>query len=709
MRCHWSSASSSLLLILLFFEPLSAQRGEFSLEQVMSAGFPSEMTAAPVGGSVAWVINERGVRNIWIARAPDYRGRQLTRYNNDDGQTISQLAWTPDASALVFVRGDGPNRHGELPNPLSLPEGTEQVILKLDTQSGEVEKLADGAGPLVDPEGENLVFLEGDQIWTVPLTGEHEPRQWIHSRGQAESLRWSPDGRHLAFVSRRSDHSFIGIYDRESKELEYAAPSVDRDTQPAWSPGGKQIAFLRTPFDRRRLIFGPLREALPWSIQIYDLGRRRARTLWRSDPGQGSAYRRIVTSNQLFWSQDGSIVFPWEKDGWTHLYSIPAQGGSPQLLTPGPFEVEEVSLGWDREWLFFSSNQNDLDRRHLWKVAASGGSPLQITQGHSNEWSPSPLSRGDALAFIRSAGRSPAQPVVTSARGSMRLLAREVVDADFPHDLLVEPQQVVFSSADGLEIHGQLFLPGDHAAGKKYPAMLFFHGGSRRQMLLGFHYLSYYHNCYAFNQYLANRGFVVLSVNYRSGIGYGMEFREALNYGATGASEFNDVLGAGVYLRSRSDVEPDRIGLWGGSYGGYLTALGLARASNLFAAGVDLHGVHDWNQVIRNFRPSYDPMEQAEVARLAYDSSPMAAIRTWRSPVLLIHGDDDRNVPFSETVDLVAALRKQGVEFEQLVFPDEIHGFLTHHSWIRAFQTAAEFLERRLMSTRHKVGDNPEQ
>ena len=176
-----------------------------------------------------------------------------------------------------------------------------------------------------------------------------------------------------------------------------------------------------------------------------------------------------------------------------------------------------------------------------------------------------------------------------------------------------------------------------------------------------------------------------------------------MTWTAATCSEFNDVLGAGVYLRSRSDVDPDRIGLWGGSYGGYLTALGLARASNLFAAGVDLHGVHDWNQVIRNFRPSYDPLEQAEFARLAYDSSPMAAISTWRSPVLLIHGDDDRNVPFSETVDLVAALRKQGVEFEQLVFPDEVHGFLTHHSWIRAFQAAAEFLERRLMSTRHKA------
>ena len=129
----------------------------------------------------------------------------------------------------------------------------------------------------------------------------------------------------------------------------------------------------------------------------------------------------------------------------------------------------------------------------------------------------------------------------------------------------------------------------------KHPALVFMHGGSRRQMLLGWHYMDYYNNAYAMNQYLASQGYVVLSINYRSGIGYGLNFREAINYGASGASEFNDVEGAGLYLRTRADVDPARIGLWGGSYGGYLTALGLARASNLFAAGVDFHGVHDWS------------------------------------------------------------------------------------------------------------------
>jgi dipeptidyl aminopeptidase/acylaminoacyl peptidase len=243
-------------------------------------------------------------------------------------------------------------------------------------------------------------------------------------------------------------------------------------------------------------------------------------------------------------------------------------------------------------------------------------------------------------------------------------------------------------------------LPADLKAGEKRPALVFLHGGSRRQMMPGWHYMAYYNNAYGMNQYLANQGYIVLAINYRSGIGYGLNFREALRYGPYGASEFSDVQAAGHYLRSRADVDGARIGLWGGSYGGYLTALGLARASDLFRAGVDFHGVHDWNLE----RPISGPLKgtvEAEAAlenaaHLAFESSPMASIGTWRSPVLLIHGDDDRNVPFSETVELVGALRAQGVYFEQLIIPDEIHGFLRHASWLKAYAAAADFLKRKL-------------
>jgi dipeptidyl aminopeptidase/acylaminoacyl peptidase len=215
-------------------------------------------------------------------------------------------------------------------------------------------------------------------------------------------------------------------------------------------------------------------------------------------------------------------------------------------------------------------------------------------------------------------------------------------------------------------------------------------------MLLGFHYMSYYHNTYAMNQYLATQGYIALSVNYRSGTGYGMEFREALNYGASGASEFQDVVGAGLYLRGRHDVDGRRIGIWGGSYGGYLTAMGLSRASDLFAAGVDIHGVHDWNTGIKNFVPTYNPLDYPKESKLAFDSSPLASVDGWRSPVLVIHGDDDRNVNFNETVTLVRALRERKVEVEQLVFPDEIHGFLLHRNWVSAFTATADFFDRKL-------------
>ncbi len=283
-----------------------------------------------------------------------------------------------------------------------------------------------------------------------------------------------------------------------------------------------------------------------------------------------------------------------------------------------------------------------------------------------------------------------------SRAASLKDLAPQLVPADYPAAKLVVPQQVIFTAADGMKIHGQLFLPANAGDGKRHPALVFFHGGSRREMLLGYHYMDYYSNAYAMNQYLASLGYIVLSANYRSGIGYGLNFREAINYGASGASEYNDVQGAGLYLRNRADVDAARIGAWGGSYGGYLTALALARSSDMFAAGVDFHGVHDWSARLRQGGPNTAPGAEDSNMRVAFESSPMASVKTWKSPVLLMQGDDDRNVDFSQTVTMARALRAQGVEFEEHVFPDEIHGFLMHKSWVTAYGLTADFFGRKL-------------
>ena len=156
----------------------------------------------------------------------------------------------------------------------------------------------------------------------------------------------------------------------------------------------------------------------------------------------------------------------------------------------------------------------------------------------------------------------------------------------------------------------------------------------------------------------------------------------------------NDLIGAGTYLAERSDVDPDRIALWGGSYGGYLTAHGLARRSDLFAVGVDIHGVHNWNTELPTFAPWYHQSHYPEIAARAFESSPEYYLDGWKSPVLLIHGDDDRNVPFSETVVLSEQLRDIGVYFEQLIFPDEVHGFLLHKNWVSALEATYEFINR---------------
>ncbi|QXD13969.1 prolyl oligopeptidase family serine peptidase [Rhodocaloribacter litoris] len=693
----------ALLCLVAVLPAVVAQaRQPFTVEQVLSAPFPSDLVAAPVGARVAWVFNAEGVRNLWVADGPDFRGRPVTSYAEDDGQPLGDLVFTPEGERIIYVRGGDPNRQGEHPNPAGHPDGAKQEIWIVPVAGGAPQRLAEGQAPAVSPDGRTLAFLRRGEVWSVALDhGEPEPKQLFESRGRARQLRWSPDGARLAFVSDRGDHAFIGVYEPATRRLRYLDPSLDQDMDPVWSPDGRRIAFIRIPHERQVLPFMPRREALPWSIRVADVETGQGREVWRARPGTGSAFRGLSAQNQLFWGAGDRIVFPWEGDGWTHLYAVPVAGGEATLLTPGPFEVQFVSMTPDRRALLFSSNQDDIDRQHVWRVAVTGGPPQPVSLRHRHadgagiEWAPVMTADGTAILALASSATHPAHPARLDG-DTLQWLAPEAIPEDFPTRHLVTPRPVVFPAADGLPIHGQLFLPGDHAPGRKYPAVLFFHGGSRRQMLLGFHHRGYYHNAYAFNQYLAAQGFIVLSVNYRSGIGYGMMFREALNYGARGASEFNDVLGAGLYLRSRDDVDPGRIGLWGGSYGGYLTALGLARASDLFAAGVDLHGVHDWNVVIRNFVPAYDAATREEVARLAFASSPLAFIDTWRSPVLLIHGDDDRNVPFSESVDLAEALRRQGVSFEQLVFPDEVHGFLLHRSWTAAYEAAADFLIRHL-------------
>ncbi len=675
--------------------PAAAVERPLTPEQVLSVPFASGLIASHDGRRVAWVSNERGVRNVWAAEAPDFAGRRLTSFEGDTGTAVESPALSRDGRRIAFIRGHRPYRNGAYPNPTSDPGDAEQALwVSLD---GEIPRriTAPAASPLFAADGASVLFLRGGRIFRVGLEADAAPEQFIHRRGAFGSLALSPAGDRPAFVSARGMYSFVGIYDFAAEAIYYLDPSVDRDGWPAFSPDGSAVAFVRQPPVVERYLFVPSREGWPWSIRVVELGKGgapgAAREVFRASPGRGSVFARTSSADQLYWSSDGSILFPWERDGYRHFYAVSGAGGEPEALTSGDFEIE-YAVADGKGGLLVASNQDAVDRHHLWRVAPGGGAE-PLTSGDGIETLPVAVEGG--FAYLGGDGRRPPQPMIRRSREAPRPLASEAIPADFPLAHLTEPEPVVFGAADGMRIRGQLFKPpaGDGLPG---PGLVYMHGGSRRQMLLGWHYHHFHWFGYAFLQYLASRGFTVLSVNYRSGTGYGMEFREALNYGASGGAETQDVLGAGRYLADLAGVDGKRIGLWGASYGGYLTMMALSRASDLFAAGVNIGGVTDWNDTLRNFIPSYEPHHHEEQRQLAFESSPISSVEGWRSPVLLIHDDGGRVNPFYGTVALVEKLRERGVEHEILVFPDEEHAFLRHRTWIEVFHRSAGFLERHL-------------
>ncbi|HLW79116.1 MAG TPA: DPP IV N-terminal domain-containing protein, partial [Terriglobia bacterium] len=356
------------LTMFLCLAAASAQQAPFTLDQVMSAPFASGLTAAPAGGSVAWVYDARGARNIWVASPPAYQGRAVTGYSTDDGQDLGELAWSPDGRWIVYTHGGDLENGKEYPNPQSFPQGVEQDVWAVAASGGMPRRLGEGHSPAVAPRGDRVAFVFKDQVWPAPLAGAAKAEQLIHSRGKAGSLRWSPDGAKLAFVSDREDHSLIGVYDFTAQSLVYLDPSVDHDAEPAWLPDSRRIAFIRIPSSREAVIFGPQRSGPPWSIRVADAASGAGHEVWRAAEGRGSVFREISADHQLFWGAGDRIVFPWERDGWTHLYSALASGGAATLLTPGDFEVEWAAVSPGGKEVVFNSNQDDVDRRHVWRV-----------------------------------------------------------------------------------------------------------------------------------------------------------------------------------------------------------------------------------------------------------------------------------------------------------------------------------------------------
>jgi dipeptidyl aminopeptidase/acylaminoacyl peptidase len=703
--------ASALALAL----PAAGQRAQspYSLEQVKSYPFPSELTAAASGSRIAWAFNERGARNVYVAEAPAWKARALTRYDRDDGLELSSLQLSPDGRHVVYVRGGdhGVNfDQGLAVNPANTPLPVPVQVWSIPFDGGDPKLLGDGDDPALSPRGDVVAFVKDRQVWSVPVDGSSPARRLFNQRGDNGRPEWSPDGGRLAFVSNRGDHAFVGVYSNDATPIAWLAPSTSRDGSPRWSPDGTRIAFVRRPGagGAPAMVLEPRHQ--PWSIWSAELATGAARQLYAAPETLRGSYPTTHGETNLSWAAGGRIVFLAYVDGWPHLYSMPETGGEPLLLTPGNSMAEYVSLSGDRRFLVYAGNAgpvaDDLNRRHVVRVPVDRAAPQVLTPGAGLEWTPVVTGDGQWIAYLAATPQRPPLPTVRPASGGAPLtLAEDRLPGEFPTSQLVTPRPVTYKADDGVEVHAQLFERQGGAA--KKPAIVYVHGGPPRQMLLGWHYSDYYSNAYALNQYLASRGFVVLSINFRLGIGYGYEFHRPRNAGAQGASEYRDVKAAGEFLRSLPQVDPARVGIYGGSYGGFLTALALGRNSDIFAAGVDIHGVHDFTTqgsgagaafaAAMTGSARFEPSDRDKALEVAWQSSPVASVATWRSPVLLIHADDDRNVRFSQTVDLARRLAAKGVAYEELVIVDDTHHWLRHLNQMRVNAATAEFFERKLL------------
>lgn len=685
----------ALCLCASMVAPVRADRPEQRfLDHLPLLGQP---TSAAKSGALAWSVKRRGAQELWVADGDSKAARLRYAYPNDDGIPLSEVTLSPDGGWLIYLRGSNPNRQGEINNPNDLPDPQERALWALSLAAGEPIRIAGGAtpalrSPVVSPDSRTVAYARGKEVWFASLSSPVTPQRAFTIRGNAAELAWSPDGRFIAFVSQRATHSFVGVFEIATRELRYLAPGLDRDSKPVWSPDGRKLAFTRRGEEVQSYRFTPRRTGIPWSIMMADAKAWSTRVLWRADPGAGSVLAPMYDGRTLLWLNNDALSFAWEKTSWRQLYRIDVASGAVKQLTATEGEVSAATVTEDGKALVFQGNSQNRERFDLWRLDLSAGRVARISMGVSSDFAPVPSSTG--VAFVSEGLDEPRALYLIGSGPSSRKLTPEP-EAQWPRSSIVAPEVVELQASDGVVSHGLLYLPRASSKGQRHPALLYVHGGPTDISALG---ITKYDAKYA--QSAVQHGYAVLMLNYRGGIGYGLDFREAAGTGGGGATDLLDVAAAGEYLSRRPDVDTKRLGIVGQSYGGYLVTAALARMPDVWAGGVSIVGVADWQMELELDSGAPLPFRSSERMRFedrAHASSANAHLERWRAPILFISADDDQDGWLDQAIQLGQSLRRQGVTVEALVEPGGVHGAATHAQLSTRMRTMLDFFDRHLI------------
>ena len=695
----WVLMSGSGMLPARGLEPAATQSG-LTIEQLLGIAHPGPPLWSGRGGNIAFVRETDGALDLWWTTPERQEPVRVTMQAGlDEPDRVSGFAWTPAGDALLYVLSGN--------------------LYRYDIGGGDRAALIDdgsvGGTPALTNGGDRIALLRDGRPWVATFPELEGASLSAPTPGTFSDFAWDAGGRYLvalhtssetivedtgslvgdkmSFSRRQGSPADLAVFDIEEGSFTWLERGGAYAGEASFSSGGmlawqeisadakgRRILVAAAPDWSPRVVVDEVDEAW-WTLTYIDAGPR--------------------------WSPVAErFVFLSERDGWTHAYVLDAGGADAEAtqLTSGEFEVEEPTWSPAGDVLLVSANRGSLTERGLYLLAvppvaeeATNLEPISRLRGTSTfgRWRPD----GELIAFLHA---DPLNPMDVWVQEPGPEAAQQLTDTwpeDADEEDLIRPQSVRFSSTDGELVPAQLFLPKDFEDLEgPTPVVVWVHGGGIRQNRFGWHPSHIYALFYGFHQYLLQRGYVVVTVDYRGSIGYGRAFRQG-QFLDLGGRDLDDLLAAKRYLGRIEDVEIGRVGVWGISYGGYLTMQALVQAPTAFDAGVNIAGVVDWADW------SVDPgglwidgrMESPQERPDLYrERSPIHFIERLTRPLLILHGTADGPVPVLQTFRLTDALVRAGKPFELMIYPGEQHAFVRSRTWRDAFRRTEEFFEATL-------------
>ena len=650
-----------------------------TLEDVLGIRYPSDPVFDNAGERLGFLWNDGGTTDVWVFE----RSTGACRRASDGSGGVTAFAWSATGVLAWCQRGS------------VVVEGT-QVIE--DRHATALAFAPDGSALAVPIGDAVVVWRDGHPPHEFPLGIE----LGIINPGPGVALRWSPDGASLALATREQGRRGLVVLDVVDGRCVWQWSSHGFVTAFTWLTSSKlHVTVDRPPLHRDHL--------------LVDIPSGDSETLVAEAGPEviGGAGAHACPVAPVAHPDGTRIAYTLYRDGWAHLHLLDVGTGRLRPVTDGPFDdvgggrLDVPSWAPGGKSIVFCSSRGDLAQRQLWRHSLDDSSCFPVTSLPGTNWSPIHAPSGDALAFLHAGpDRSPDIWLIDSVGAEPRQVTFSMPDA-WSGEVAVAPTHMRFESADGVSIHADIFTPRDFDPSRRYPAVVFAHGGTIDQMRFGWSPGLPYLGPYSWHQYLVDRQFVVLSVDYRGSGGYGLDYQMAL-WGRMGVVDVEDCVSAGRWLRDQPWIEPERVGIWGISYGGYLTLAVLTKAPGVFRAGIAVAGVWDWDAV-RDQRAEADVCLSstgayrmvaehddvaAEIAR--FEASPKNFADGLTDHLLVLHGSGDRKVTVGQTDMLIEQCVSLGKHLEVMYYPGEQHVFVQRSTWRDAFRRMEGFFQRHL-------------